>query len=186
MYRTFGAPAGALGGSNGDQSGSESRMSTLMVPSNGLAMSSSSPSRDACDHRDGPSLSLASRSSIARRDAKPSTEPAPTRGEQASPGQGERSRRCPWIRDTGQESVPATVSRDSARTCSASHMKRGEDRRCGRFTADALWCSASDRRALSSHADYLEADRALSQWGRGPIGREERALPAGLEVARRC
>ena len=38
MYTTFGAPSGALGGSNGDQSGSESRMSTLIVPLNGSAI----------------------------------------------------------------------------------------------------------------------------------------------------
>src|SRR5580693_1420272 len=37
MYSTFGAPYGATGGSNGVQSGSESRMSTLIVPLNGLA-----------------------------------------------------------------------------------------------------------------------------------------------------
>src|SRR5215470_4330996 len=35
MYTTFGAPSGALGGSNGVQSGSESRMSTLIVPLKG-------------------------------------------------------------------------------------------------------------------------------------------------------
>jgi hypothetical protein len=35
MYTTLGAPAGAFGGSNGDQSGTESRMSTLIVPLNG-------------------------------------------------------------------------------------------------------------------------------------------------------
>src|SRR5580698_129609 len=38
MYTTLGAPAGAWGGSNGVQSGAESRMSTLIVPLNGLAM----------------------------------------------------------------------------------------------------------------------------------------------------
>src|SRR6476659_8826553 len=36
MNKTFGAPSGALAGSNGDQSGSESRMSMLIVPRNGL------------------------------------------------------------------------------------------------------------------------------------------------------
>src|SRR5229473_3503437 len=35
MYTTFGAPSGAFGGSNGDQSGTESRISTLIVPLNG-------------------------------------------------------------------------------------------------------------------------------------------------------
>src|SRR5262249_49131080 len=35
MYTTLGAPSGALCGSNGVQSGSESRMSTLIVPLNG-------------------------------------------------------------------------------------------------------------------------------------------------------
>src|SRR5487761_1447124 len=35
MYTTFAAPSGALGGSNGDQSGTESRMSMLIVPLNG-------------------------------------------------------------------------------------------------------------------------------------------------------
>src|SRR5215469_2528830 len=35
MYTTLGAPSGALGGSNGVQSGTESRMSTLIVPLNG-------------------------------------------------------------------------------------------------------------------------------------------------------
>src|SRR4029077_20533095 len=34
MYTTLGAPSGARGGSNGDQSSSESRMSTLTVPLN--------------------------------------------------------------------------------------------------------------------------------------------------------
>src|SRR6478609_3062414 len=34
MYTTLGAPSGALGGSNGAQSGSESRISTLIVPLN--------------------------------------------------------------------------------------------------------------------------------------------------------
>ena len=42
MYTTFGAPAGALGGSNGAQSGSESRMSTLIEPRNGSDITSSS------------------------------------------------------------------------------------------------------------------------------------------------
>src|SRR3954463_7753741 len=36
MYSTFGAPSGAFGGSNGDQSGTESRISTLILPLNGL------------------------------------------------------------------------------------------------------------------------------------------------------
>src|SRR5215831_9493823 len=35
MYTTFGAPSGALDGSNGVQSGSESRISTLIVPLKG-------------------------------------------------------------------------------------------------------------------------------------------------------
>jgi hypothetical protein len=35
---TLGAPASAFGGSNGDQSGSESRMSVLIVPLNGDVM----------------------------------------------------------------------------------------------------------------------------------------------------
>src|SRR5690242_8066721 len=35
MYTTFGAPSGALGGSNGVQSGTESRISTLTVPLKG-------------------------------------------------------------------------------------------------------------------------------------------------------
>src|SRR3954465_11351335 len=35
-YPTFGAPSGAFGGSNGDQSGTESRISTLILPLNGL------------------------------------------------------------------------------------------------------------------------------------------------------
>src|SRR3954463_15369980 len=34
-YTTFGAPSGALAGSKGDQSGTESRMSTLILPLNG-------------------------------------------------------------------------------------------------------------------------------------------------------
>src|SRR5437879_6984936 len=34
MYRTFGAPSGAFGASNGAQSGTESRMSTLITPLN--------------------------------------------------------------------------------------------------------------------------------------------------------
>src|SRR5215472_18127885 len=36
MYTTLGAPSGAFGGSKGVQSGTESRMSTLMVPLNAL------------------------------------------------------------------------------------------------------------------------------------------------------
>src|SRR5690348_15154748 len=36
MYTTLGAPSGALGGSNGAQSGTESLMSTLTVPLNAL------------------------------------------------------------------------------------------------------------------------------------------------------
>jgi len=36
MYTTLGAPSGALGGSKGAQSGTESLMSTLVVPRNGL------------------------------------------------------------------------------------------------------------------------------------------------------
>jgi hypothetical protein len=35
MQSTLGAPPGAVGGSNGDQSGTESRISTLIVPLNG-------------------------------------------------------------------------------------------------------------------------------------------------------
>src|SRR5690242_2472690 len=35
IYTTFGAPSGAFGGSNGAQSGTESRMSVLTVPLNG-------------------------------------------------------------------------------------------------------------------------------------------------------
>src|SRR6516165_1210715 len=35
MQTTFGAPSGAFGGSKGDQSGTESLISTLMVPLNG-------------------------------------------------------------------------------------------------------------------------------------------------------
>src|SRR4029453_14314169 len=38
MYTTLGAPSGALGASNGDQSGCESRMSTLTTPRNGSVM----------------------------------------------------------------------------------------------------------------------------------------------------
>src|SRR4051812_9317740 len=37
-YSTLGAPSGALGCSYGAQSGTESRMSVLMVPLNGVAM----------------------------------------------------------------------------------------------------------------------------------------------------
>src|SRR6478609_6488786 len=37
MYTTFGAPSGAFTGSNGSQSGVESRMSTLTTPLNCLA-----------------------------------------------------------------------------------------------------------------------------------------------------
>src|SRR6266581_2364513 len=36
MYTTFGAPTGAFGGSNGAQSGTESRISTLITPRNSL------------------------------------------------------------------------------------------------------------------------------------------------------
>src|SRR3954470_19772356 len=39
MYTTFGAPSGALGGSKGVQSGTESRMSVLTTPLNGLPIS---------------------------------------------------------------------------------------------------------------------------------------------------
>jgi hypothetical protein len=38
MYTTLGAPSGAFGGSKGDQSGTESRMSMLTTPLNGLPM----------------------------------------------------------------------------------------------------------------------------------------------------
>src|SRR4051795_12768925 len=37
-YTTLAAPSGALAGSNGDQSGTESRMSTLILPLNGSLM----------------------------------------------------------------------------------------------------------------------------------------------------
>src|SRR5437016_4410078 len=42
MYTTLGAPSGALGGSKGAQSGTESLMPTLMVPSNALLIGFSS------------------------------------------------------------------------------------------------------------------------------------------------
>ena len=45
MYTTFGAPSGAFGGSNGVQSGSESRISTLIVPLNGSLTTDSLQSR---------------------------------------------------------------------------------------------------------------------------------------------
>src|SRR4051794_8488687 len=38
MYTTLGDPSGALGGSKGDQSGTESRMSVLITPLNGTPM----------------------------------------------------------------------------------------------------------------------------------------------------
>src|SRR2546430_17572668 len=38
MYMTLGAPSGAFGGSNGDKSGAESRMSMLILPLNGPLM----------------------------------------------------------------------------------------------------------------------------------------------------
>src|SRR3954469_9655881 len=41
-YTTLAAPSGALGGSNGDQSGTESRMSVLITPLNGLPIIGSS------------------------------------------------------------------------------------------------------------------------------------------------
>src|SRR4051812_22018287 len=41
-YTTFGAPSGAVGGSNGDQSGTESRISTLTLPLNGSLITHSS------------------------------------------------------------------------------------------------------------------------------------------------
>src|SRR3954449_5356720 len=41
-YTTFGAPSGAFGGSNGDQSGTESRISTLTLPLNGSLITHSS------------------------------------------------------------------------------------------------------------------------------------------------
>src|SRR6516165_7278988 len=43
MQTTFGALSGAFGGSKGDQSGTESLISTLMVPLNGLLTMSSFP-----------------------------------------------------------------------------------------------------------------------------------------------
>ena len=46
MYTTLGAPSGAFGGSNGVQSGTESRMSTLMMPLNGLLMMAASLGRN--------------------------------------------------------------------------------------------------------------------------------------------
>src|SRR5436305_4674120 len=42
MYTTLGAPSGARGGSNGDQSGSASRISTAIRPANGLVIDTSS------------------------------------------------------------------------------------------------------------------------------------------------
>ncbi len=45
MYTTLGAPSGARGGSNGPQSGTESRMSTLILPLNGSGTTSSSQLR---------------------------------------------------------------------------------------------------------------------------------------------
>ena len=42
MYSTFGAPSGARGGSNGDQSGTESRISMLIVPLKGSLIPHSS------------------------------------------------------------------------------------------------------------------------------------------------
>src|SRR3954454_23604381 len=57
-YTTLAAPSGALGGSKGDQSGTESRMSTLILPLNGLLITLSSvdpvarhPVRDGCAQR---------------------------------------------------------------------------------------------------------------------------------------
>src|SRR3954454_15953338 len=44
-YTTLGAPSGALGGSNGDQSGTESRMSTSILPLNGLLIRCAPPRR---------------------------------------------------------------------------------------------------------------------------------------------
>src|SRR4051794_16632589 len=43
MYTTFGAPSGALGASKGDQSGTDSRMSVLMTPLNGVLMTIDTP-----------------------------------------------------------------------------------------------------------------------------------------------
>src|SRR5208283_3245485 len=42
MRTTFGAPAGAFGGSNGLQSGTESRISMLITPWNGLVIAAAS------------------------------------------------------------------------------------------------------------------------------------------------
>src|SRR3954463_6112755 len=46
-YTTLAAPSGALGGSKGDQSGTESRMSTSILPLNGWLMVA--PSVSAAD-----------------------------------------------------------------------------------------------------------------------------------------
>ena len=43
---TLGAPSGARGGSNGDQSGTESRMSTLILPLNGTLITRSLVDRE--------------------------------------------------------------------------------------------------------------------------------------------
>src|SRR3954463_9919529 len=77
-YTTFGDPSGAFVGSNGDQSGTESRMSTLILPLNGslIVCSRLRP----CGSTDG-----LNRSSTRRqRDASSPSDDAPGGGPRDS------------------------------------------------------------------------------------------------------
>src|SRR6185437_7035307 len=76
MYTTLGAPSGAFGGSNGAQSGFESRMSTLMTPWNGLLIA------DPPDRRLG--LRAGDRAPVARASRLRLPKASPLQDDQAT------------------------------------------------------------------------------------------------------
>src|SRR3954464_3185588 len=83
---TLGAPSGAFGGSNGDQSGTESRMSVLILPLNGRLMRSPWKrcwSRAAADPPPSGGRCLLSAARDAPRGAAPGTAGDPAGSEHA-------------------------------------------------------------------------------------------------------
>src|SRR5215212_5505646 len=79
MYRTLGAPSGALGWRNGAQSGTESRSSMLMVPLNRLVMTrGSQPVEARASSRRG-------ESARSRRGRKISGDPGTAAGARVDP-----------------------------------------------------------------------------------------------------
>src|SRR3954465_648806 len=84
-YPTFGAPSGAFGGANGDQSGTESRMSTLILPLNGTLITLSL--RSAYDTR---GAMASPERSTHRRSASPG-DASPRSDEQRAPAPAQRS-----------------------------------------------------------------------------------------------